>query len=366
MDSSDHTLKNAGRVLARLGRRPAAAGALIVVVLGLVGFGLLTRPRPRAEMARARVEQGRKGVEPAGAEQVRKEAETAHPPAEGQKAKAAAPPQTPDLQAQLIFPGHATQGQPTAVVKPGPDAALVDLSTSAGERIVALFGPALRPDGTPHPAPAARPTLLFFYGNGMCLRAATGLFERFRRLGANVLIPEYVGYGMSTGEPSEAGCYATADAAYAYLLTRKDVDPARIVIAGWSLGSAVAVDLAARKPAAGLALFSPFTSMTDMAERSFPFLPVALLLRYRFPSAAKIGRVRCPVLIAHGTDDQLVPPEMADRLAAAAGGRVTSVRVQGAGHNDLFAAGGDRVLPALQSFLARVAPDPAAGGLPGR
>ena len=128
----------------------------------------------------------------------------------------------------------------------------------------------------------------------------------------------------------------------------------------------MAVDLAARQPAAGLALFSPFTSMTDMAERSFPFLPVALLLRYPFPSAAKIGRVRCPALIVHGTEDQLVPPEMAHRLAATAGGQVTSLRVRGVGHNDLFAAGGDRVLPALQSFLARVAPDPPAGGLPRR
>ena len=86
---------------------------------------------------------------------------------------------------------------------------------------------AARAEGSPTPRPSRRPTLLYFYGNGMCLNDALDAFDHFRRLGANVLIPEYVGYGMSGGQPSESGCRATADAAYDHLQRRKDVDPRR-------------------------------------------------------------------------------------------------------------------------------------------
>jgi len=152
------------------------------------------------------------------------------------------------LQTSVIFPGHSTQGQPEAQLNPPPGSELIGLRTSRGERIVALFGAALTPEGLPHPSASARPTILFFYGNAMCLSKSMDEFEGFRRLGANVLIPEFVGYGLSEGQPSETGCYETADAAHAYLLTRGDVDRRRIVAAGWSLGAAVALDLASREP----------------------------------------------------------------------------------------------------------------------
>ena len=160
--------------------------------------------------------------------------------------------------------------------------------------MVALFGPALTPDGEPHPDAARRPTLLYFYGNGMCLSDTTEQFDRFRRLGANVLIPEYVGYGMSGGQPSEAGCQATADAAYDHLQRRGDVDPRPIVAVGWSLGGAVAIDLASRRPVAGLVAFSTFTSMVEMARTEFPVPPHSLLLRHRFDSLTKIGQRHLP------------------------------------------------------------------------
>ena len=255
------------------------------------------------------------------------------------------------FQSRLIFPGQATQGQPEAEVEAGPDAELVKLETTGGDRVVALFGGALTAEGRPRRDAASRPTLLYFYGNGMYLKATTDQFEQFRRLGVNVMVPEYVGYGMSGGKASEAGCYATAEAALERLRARKDVDPKRIVAGGWSLGAAVAIHLGARKPVAGVVAFSGFTSMVDMAKRNYPFLPAKLLLRHRFPSLTNIERVTCPILIGHGREDRLIPFAMADRLAGAAGGPVTRLTVEGAGHNDFFAVGGRQILGALGQFL---------------
>src|SRR5579883_1954620 len=148
------------------------------------------------------------------------------------------------LQARMIFPGSETQGKPSSVVQPPRDAELVSLQTARGDRVVAFFGPALTPQGKPRPDAAKCPTILFFYGNAMNLSESLDDFRFFRTLGVNVMIPEYVGYGMSGGQAGETGCQATADAAYSHLLTRKDIDPTRIIVAGWSLGGAVAIDLA--------------------------------------------------------------------------------------------------------------------------
>ena len=182
---------------------------------------------------------------------------------------------------------------------PRPATELVKLKTDRGERVVALFGPALTSDGRPDPGAGSRPTMIFFYGNAMCLSYARQDFDRYRRLGLNVLIPDYIGYGMSGGSPSEKGCQATADAAYDYLATTKKLDPKTIISAGWSLGGAVAIDLASRRQVGGLIAFSTFTSGVQMARRMLPFVPVSLLLRHRFDSLQKIAKVRCPILIGH-------------------------------------------------------------------
>ena len=255
------------------------------------------------------------------------------------------------FQSQMIFPGQASQGRPEAVVVPGPGLELVRLETAAGDRVVALFGAAEDPEGKPLADAPARPTLLFFYGNGNCLADMADLHASFRRLGVNVLIPEYVGYGMSGGTAGEPGCYATADAALAHLKARKDVDPKRFVVGGWSLGSAVAIDLARREPMAGVMAFSGFTSMVDMARKNFPILPSGLLLRHRFESESKLRHIRCPALIGHGRLDRLIPYAMADRLAAAAKGPVTRFEVEKADHGDFFDIGRAQVLGEMQRFL---------------
>ena len=121
--------------------------------------------------------------------------------------------------------------------------------------------------------------MIFFYGNAMCLNYASEQLEELRRLGLNVLIPEYVGYGMSSGSASEKGCQATALAAYDYLVADPKGRPSnKIISGGWSLGGAVAIDLASQKQVGGLIAFSSFTSAVEMGRRMLPFVPVSLLL----------------------------------------------------------------------------------------
>ena len=160
------------------------------------------------------------------------------------------------FQSRLIFPGTSTQGHPDAQFRRWAGADLLHLETRSGEQVVAVYGRAQTAAGKPDPAARDRPTMIYFYGNAMCLKEAMPEFDRFRRLGLNVLIPDYVGYGMSGGRPSEHGCQATADAAYDFLVSTRGVDPKTIVSAGWSLGGAVAIDLASRRQVGGLVAFS--------------------------------------------------------------------------------------------------------------
>jgi pimeloyl-ACP methyl ester carboxylesterase len=259
------------------------------------------------------------------------------------------------LQTKLIFPGSVGQGQLAAQIKNAGDAELVELSTADGHKVTALFGRALRRGGASREDAQTRPTILYFYGNGMSLVNVAQEFAAFRQLGANVMIPDYVGYGMSGGEPSEAGCYATADAAYAWLASSPDVDSQKIIVGGWSLGAAVAADLAVRRPVAGLMMFSAFTSLADVAGQLYPFLPVRWLLKHRFESLAKLPQFKGPTLIAHGDEDDLAPYAMSERLAKAAAGQVTHLRIEGAGHNDFWSVGANQILAATGRLIENVA-----------
>jgi len=258
------------------------------------------------------------------------------------------------LQTRMIFPGGDTQGQPSAVVRPRPGTELIPLTTKHGERIVALFGPALLPDGRPDPFAVTRPTMIYFYGNAMCLNDATYELERFRRLELNVIVPEYVGYGMSGGSPSEQGCQGTALAAYDYAVSTRGVAPGRIIAAGWSLGGAVAIDLASRREVGGLIAFSSFTSMVEMGRRVLPFVPVSLLLRHRFDNIHKIAKVACPILIGHGRRDPIIPFSMGEELASKAKAPVTTLWIDHAEHNDFYEVGGKRIDDAIAKFILQL------------
>jgi fermentation-respiration switch protein FrsA (DUF1100 family) len=259
------------------------------------------------------------------------------------------------LQTRLIFPGASTQGRSSAALRPPPGVELVRLTTERGVPVVAWFGPALAVDGQPDPSAASRPVLVYFYGNAMCLTDTVPEFDQFRRLGLNVMVPEFVGYGASGGSPSEQGCQDTALAAYDDLVSTRNIDRKRLIAAGWSLGGAVAIDLASRRQVGGVIAFSTFTSMAKLARRLIPLVPVSLLLRHRFDSVRKIAGIRCPILIGHGRVDSIIPFSMAQELAARAGGAVTMLWIDDADHNDFYEKGGTRLGEAVASFVSGLA-----------
>lgn len=268
------------------------------------------------------------------------------------------------FQTSLIFPGAATQGRADAIVHPSDGVQVVTLKARTGDSVVALFGPATTPQGLPHPDAKGRPTLVYFYGNGMCMADCTADVQRFRRRGFNVMVPDYIGYGMSGGKPGEDGVYATADACFDHLRARADVDPRRIVPMGWSLGAAAAIHLAStRAEVPAVVCVSAFTSIADMGKKLFPLLPTGLIVRHRFENETKLRAVRVPVFLAHGTRDGIIPFAMSKQLAAAAGGKVAKHDVQGADHNDVFDVGGAELLDAITAFVNdHAATSGAAGG----
>lgn len=266
-------------------------------------------------------------------------------------------------QKRFIFPGASmTQGKPysrmSAPANSAVDGELLTLTTSKGDKVAALFGGALTAERKAHPNAAHRPTVIFFYGNAMCLKDARQQFDDFRMLGVNVLIPEYAGYGMSEGDAGESSCYATADAAFDYLLTRNDIDPKKIIASGWSLGSAVAIDLAARKAVAGLVTFSAFSRMAEMGHSTFPIVPtflVSFILSHKFENMRKIADVKCPILVGHSRADSMIPYSMSDQLAAAATAPVERLTIENADHGDFFDRGGEKVMRSIGAFFERIA-----------
>jgi pimeloyl-ACP methyl ester carboxylesterase len=254
------------------------------------------------------------------------------------------------MQEQGIFPGHWSQGHPVARFNAPYGTELLEFTTRSGETAAALHAAATDHAGNILPDAAHRPSMLFCYGNDMYLSMSVPIVQLLSRLGVNVLAPEYLGYGLSEGKPSEAGCYATADAAYDYLRDRSET----IFVGGCSLGGAVAIDLAARQPVAGLATIVTFTSMADMVRLFYPYLPMRLILKYRFDNLTKIQRVKCPVLIGHSTGDRLIPYSMADRLAAAAKTPVSRLTIADAEHNptSMIEMAGEQILNTMAQFFA--------------
>jgi pimeloyl-ACP methyl ester carboxylesterase len=203
----------------------------------------------------------------------------------------------------------------------------------------------------PQPPPTS-PALLWFYGNGENIAAIWPIVREFQPPGTAVLVVDYPGYGGSGGTATEAGLYAAAEAAYAMLAARRDIDPDRIYVYGRSLGSAAATYTAAQHPVAGLVLESPFTNARDMARHMYAILP-RFTLTLHLDNLANIKRIHCPTLVFHGDADRLVPTAMGLAVAAAAAGPVEVVFIHGAGHNDTYTIGGREYRDKLWEFLRR-------------
>lgn len=165
-----------------------------------------------------------------------------------------------------------------------------------------------------------RPWVIYLHGNDANIATRMNIlhYERLWQLGLNVMAPEYRGFAGVEGVPSEAGLNADARGAYEYLRQHLRVDARRIVIYGWSLGSAVAVDLASNVDEAALILEGAPASLVAIGQRRYPFFPIRLLIRNPFESILKIDKVRSPVLFLHSPEDVIIPIEEGRRLFDAA------------------------------------------------
>jgi uncharacterized protein len=218
-----------------------------------------------------------------------------------------------------------------------PEAEEVTVETADGEKLVAWHVPAAE----------GKPLVLYFHGNGGAL---VDRLNRFRGLIANgngLLALSYRGYGGSSGSPSEEGLFADAAAAYAFAAARYPAS--RIAVFGESLGTGVAIWLAATCPVARVLLQAPYTSIGDIAAAAYPFLPVRLLLKDSYRSDERVGRVTAPVLIIHGERDRVVPIRYGERLYALIRAPKKFVRFPEGGHVDLDQYGATNM---IQSFLA--------------
>ncbi len=250
------------------------------------------------------------------------------------------------LQPKLLFyPSSQLVAAPSQWGLPYED---VWLTTADGVRLHGWFVPAQRPAAQPgRPRPQ---TLLFLHGNAGNISHRGASLQIFAELGLDVLMLDYRGYGLSEGQPSEAGLYKDADAAWRWLTDTRGLGPLDIVIFGRSLGGAVAAELAARVQPGALIVESSFSDLASMIQHHYPVLGQLIPLRYRFPAAAALARVEAPVLVLHSPDDDIVPYAQGRALYAAANEPKRFVDLTG-GHNDGFLVSQPHYQQALADFL---------------
>ncbi len=197
--------------------------------------------------------------------------------------------------------------------------------------------------------------MLWCHGNaGNIIHRLQNLVELMRVVGLSVFLFDYRGYGRSQGRPSEEGLYRDALAAYRFLVTAKGVAPKRLVLFGRSLGAAVAGEVAARQPAAGLILESAFPSIEAVAKAHYGGLPVHWLLGADYRVLDRLPYLTLPKLIVHGDRDEIVPLALGRQVFEAAREPKQFYLVTGADHNDVPFVGGRPYFLALKAFIASV------------
>lgn len=206
------------------------------------------------------------------------------------------------------------------------------------------------------PASPERGVILFCHGNSNNISYELGPLKVFHDLGFSMLLFDYRGYGHSDGHPSEKGMAMDAEAALDYLVKTRGIPMNRIVIQGRSLGGGVAIPLAVRHTPRALLVDSSFTSLVDMAAKLHPQFPVELFLRHRFNSIAEIPKLKCPVLVTHSSQDELIPFEQGKRLYAAAPEPKTFLEITGPHDNSGVPASQATYRRGVEAFLKKVFP----------
>lgn len=204
-----------------------------------------------------------------------------------------------------------------------PDVEEITLDTPDGEHVLVWYA-AAKP---------GFPTFLYFHGNAGSFEFRQERIRRYTARGYGMYMMTYRGFGGSTGVPSEASNVADASLAYTDL-TGRGVKPEDVIVYGESLGSGIAVQLAASKPVGGIVLDAPYTSLVDVAEKVYPYLPARWLMTDRYETMRSIGRVHAPLLILQGELDEVVPIAMGRAVFAAANEPKTMKTFPGAGHSD--------------------------------
>lgn len=236
---------------------------------------------------------------------------------------------------------HPSQGRPPVdAALPGAESSMIE--TSDGERVLAW--------GV-RPAPG-RPVILYFHGTGETVYSRPVRFKNLARAGFGIVGLSYRGYASSTGSPSEEGLRRDAEAFYDHVRARHPGSP--VILWGYSLGSGVAVRLASERPVDGLVLEAPYTSITEVGSRWFPYLPVRHLMSNQYRSDERIGRVRAPLLVLHGKQDTVVPVELGKRLFALANQPKRIELIDQGDHLNLDRHGATRQ---VIEFIAKIAPD---------
>lgn len=201
------------------------------------------------------------------------------------------------------------------------------------------------------PRAGAARVLLFLHGNAGNISHRGDSIAIFHRLGLNVFIFDYRGYGRSQGAPDESGFYRDAQAAWRYLVETRAVPADNIIVFGRSLGGAVAAQLTSQVQPGGLILESTLSSARDFARALYPLLSRLVVLRYDFDTAASLASVRCPVLVLHSQADEIMPYQLGEKVYRSAHEPRRFVSLQG-DHNSGFLLSQPDYERALGEFIA--------------
>jgi len=253
----------------------------------------------------------------------------------------------PLLNSLLYFPTRKLAAKPADL---GLEAEELGIETDDDERLHGWWIRAAAP---------SRGHILFCHGNGGNVGDRVENARLLSDAGFDVLIFDYRGYGRSSGRPTEEGTALDARAAQSALVGRAGVEAARVLYLGESLGAAVALGLALEAPPRGLILQSAFTSVRDVAAEHYPFLP-RFLLPDAYPSARRIGWLRCPLLVLHGVADETVPASQGRSLFEAAPEPKRLDLLPGVGHNDLASGAGPAYAETISSWVDELEGDAAA------